>query len=85
MTCYPTQSHYPDTEPTSLNNVEHKAREQQVSILKSLVCCDQGSKTAGSRFDPMTFRFPNLPELEADAIRIRPLRLVDYYVYSLVA
>ena len=43
MTCYPTQLHYPDTEPYP-NNAKHQARERQVSILKSLVCLDQDSK-----------------------------------------
>ena len=41
MTWYPTQSHYPDTEPTSLcpyhNNAERQARNWQISILKSSV------------------------------------------------
>ena len=41
MTCYPMQSHYPDTEQIkslpSPNNAEHQARRRQVSILKSLV------------------------------------------------
>ena len=35
MTCYPIQSHYPDTVPISPNNAEHQAMKQNVSILKS--------------------------------------------------
>ena len=45
MAWYPTQSHFPDTEPTSPNNAKHQAKECQVSILNSLVWLDQGSKT----------------------------------------
>ena len=43
---HPTQSHYPDTEPTSLslpypNNAERLTRKLQVSVLKSVVSLDQ--------------------------------------------
>ena len=34
------------------NNVEHQAKEWQVSILKSLIWLDQDSKTTRSGFDP---------------------------------
>ena len=42
MAYYPTQSHYPDTDPTSHSlpypiNAERWASKRQVSILKSLV------------------------------------------------
>ena len=47
------------------NNAKHQAREQQVSILKSLVWFDQGSKTARFRLEHATFGFPELPEWEA--------------------
>ena len=47
MTWYPTQSYYPETEPTSQSlpyhtNVECLARNWEVSIFKSLVWLDQG-------------------------------------------
>ena len=44
MTCYPTQSYYPETANKSLpypNNAERPARKRQVSILKSLVWLNQ--------------------------------------------
>ena len=58
------------------NNAECQVREQQVSILKSLGWLNQGSKTARSGFEPATFGFPVLPEKEADALLVRPPRLV---------
>ena len=50
MTWYSTQSHYPDTVPTSPcsiypNNVECLLTKQQVSILKSLIRLDRGNLT----------------------------------------
>ena len=59
MTWYPSQSHYPDTEPTGPSNVECLDRKRQVSILET-----------GS--EPMKFGFPNLPKRETDAFVIRP-------------
>ena len=62
------------------NNAEHQAREQQVSILKSLFWLNQDSKTARSRLEPTTFKFPFLPEREAGALLIWPLQLVPYSI-----
>ena len=53
------------------NNAERQAREREVSILKPLVSLDQGSKTARSSLGHATFRFPDLPEQEADALFIQ--------------
>ena len=53
------------------NNAEYQAREQQVSILKSVVrldILDLTFENVRSRFETMTFRFLNLPEWEADAL-----------------
>ena len=65
------------------NNAEHlarkhQAREQQESILKSLVLLNHGLKTVRCGFKPMTFRFLDLPEWEADARLIRPHWLVSH-------
>ena len=50
MTCYPTQSHYPDTETLSYpNNAKCQARKQQLSILKLLVWLDQDSNPCGPK------------------------------------
>ena len=46
------------------------------NVIRTLVWLDQGSKTVRSGFQPATFGFPDLPELEADALLIRPPWLV---------
>ena len=80
MTCYSLSVslswHWANQSLPYLNNAEHWARKQQVSILKSLVRFDQCQKTARSRLEPATFGFPNLSEREAGALLIRPPRLV---------
>ena len=47
MTCYPTQSHYPDTEPTCPCSIlimpKYQTRKRQVSIVKSLLWLHQKS------------------------------------------
>ena len=80
MTCYPNQSHlswyWVNQSLPYTNNAERQAREQQVSILKSLVWLDQGLNTVRSGLKLTTFRFPDLPEQRADALLIQPPRLV---------
>ena len=77
ITCYSTQSHYPDTELISPfpspNNAERWARKQQVSTLKSLIWLDQGLNPPGPGIEPAKFRFPKLPAWEMDASLIRPV------------
>ena len=62
MTSYPTQSHYPDTEPTSPNNTECLANKQQATIFKSLALTQPGLQRVRSVS-------PDLPK--------QPSRLVD--------
>ena len=66
------------------NSAERHAREWQVSILKSLFWLDQSWKTVRSVVKPATFRFPNLPQWQADALLIRPFWLVPLTCNSTV-
>ena len=73
MTCYPTQSHYPDTETTILIKPSARLGSDKYQFLTLLVL-----ENVRSRHEPMTFKFPDLPEWEVDALLIRPPRLVSF-------
>ena len=81
MTCYPSMAHYPDTQPTNpcpvLIMLSARLGSDMYQFSKSLVWLNQSSKTVRSRFEPITFRFLDLPEREADALLIRPPQLVN--------
>ena len=80
MACNPTQSHYPDTEPTSPYPIliMRSVRLGATSIkLKVIGLTHPGLKTASSGIEPVTFGFPDLPEREASALLIQPSWLVN--------
>ena len=63
VTCYPTQSHYPDTEPTS---------HCPILIMPSArLGRDIGLTRPG--FENAKSGFPDHPEPETDALHIQPL------------
>ena len=75
MTCYPTESHYPDTEPTNPCHIliMLSAMLEAASIIKGI-----GLKTVRSGLKPATFRFPDLLEREAAALLMCAPRMVAY-------
>ena len=60
------------------NKAKHQVRKRQVSILTLLVWLNLGLKTARTRFETATFRFPDLPVWEAVALVIQPPWVVIY-------
>ena len=66
MTCYPTQSHYPGTEGTSPCPILIMLSNS--IIFKVIGLTRPGFENVRSRFEPATFRIPDLPEWEADAL-----------------
>ena len=79
-TCYPIQSHYAHTEPTSPwpNNAECQAMKATSINFKVIV------QPAWSRFEPAMFGFPDLPAWETDALLIRPSRLLWISIYIIL-
>ena len=79
MTCYPTQSHYADTEPTSpcpILIMLSVCKEVTNINFKVIGLTRLGFGNVRSRFEPMTFKVPDLPEWELDALLIQPPQLV---------
>ena len=84
-TCYPTQSHYPDTEPTgpcpilimpSARLGSDKYKFKVIGLTRPEF------KAAGSGLESMIFRFPDLPEGEVSTLLIQPPWLVVYMYYE---
>ena len=81
MTCYPTQPHYPDTEPTSpcpiLIMLNARPRKWQVSILKSFIWLGQVSDPRDLDSNARSTDSPHLPKRELGALLIQPPWLVN--------
>ena len=72
MTCYPTQSHYPDTEITSPCPILVMLSARLGGDKYHWFDSTRGRKRARYRLKPVTFGFPDLPEREAGTLLIRP-------------
>ena len=73
MTCYPTQSYYPDIEPNSSCPIIIMLSARlgsDIINLKIIGLTQPGLENTRCRFEPATFRFPDRPEREADTLLI---------------
>ena len=79
MTCDPTLSQYPATEPTSpVLPYPNNAKRQTNINFKVIGLTRPVFETTSSICEPETFRFPDLPEWEVDAL------LIQLYSFRLV-
>ena len=73
MICYPTQPHYPDTEPTSPCPIQIMLSGR---VLKATIINFYVFGLIRPGFEPAGSGITNLPEQEAGALLTRPPRLV---------